>query len=250
MRKFTYLITTLFIVWAVTATHTFAQTAATDSSSQQNALNRSLAFFHSSIGLQSRLYNGIEFTGYDPAIKGNPFFEDVNTFTSGSIYYDGSLYTGVSMMYDIYGDKVVVLLYNHFSKYYLIKEKVKSFSYLDHHFVNIDADTLKDNTTIKSGFFDELYGGKTQVLAKRSKNIQVSPSVITGPESYYNYVQDYYIRKNGTYYSFGSQGAMLSVLKDKKKELQQFIKDNQIKFRQDPEEAMVKIASYYDHLTN
>ncbi len=238
------------LVCAVTATHTFAQTAATDSSSQQNALNRSLAFFHSAIGVQSRLYNGIEFTGYDPAIKGNPFFEDVNAFASGSVYYDGSFYAGVPMMYDIFGDKVVVLLYNHFSRYYLIKEKVKSFNFLDHHFINIDADTLKDNTIMKSGFYDELYGGKTQVLVKRSKNIQVSPSVITGPESYYNYVEDHYIRKNGTYYSFSSQGAMLTVLKDKKKELQQFIKANQIKFRQNPEEAMVKIASYYDHLTN
>jgi len=91
---------------------------------------------------------------------------------------------------------------------------------------------------------------KRRYWQKGQKNIQTSTSGILGPEAYFNPVKDYYVRKNNTYYSFSGQGSLLDVLKDKKKEIQQYIKANQIKFRQDPEEAMVKIASYYDHLTN
>ncbi len=250
MRRNTYLSTIAFLLCAVVGKNSLAQTAHTDSSSQQNALNNTLSLFYASIGEQSRLYNGTEYYLSDPITKGNAFFSDVNAFTPGSIVYDGTYFNGVPMLYDIYYDKVVVLLYNHFSKFSLIKEKVKSFDFLDHHFININADTLGVNTIIKTGFYDELYGGKTQILAKRSKNIQTSTSGILGPEAYFNPVKDYYVRKNNTYYSFSGQGSLLDVLKDKKKEIQQYIKANQIKFRQDPEEAMVKIASYYDHLTN
>jgi hypothetical protein len=56
------------------------------------------------------------------------------------------------------------------------------------------------------------------------------------------------VRKNNTYYPISSQGSLLSVFKDKKKELQQYIRSNEIKYRKEPEDAMVKIATYYDHL--
>jgi len=42
----------------------------------------------------------------------------------------------------------------------------------------------------------------------------------------------------------------LKLLKDKKGELQKHIKQNNIRFGDDPEFAMVKIASYYDQITN
>jgi hypothetical protein len=250
MRKPIYLSMMMCLACAVISKKSFAQVARTDSSSQQNALNNTLTLFYSSIGDQSPLYNGPEYYFYDPLIKGNAYFSDINAFAPGSVFYDGLLFNGVPMLYDLYADKVVVLLYNHFSKFSLIQERVKSFDFLNHHFVNIKTDTLNNNSVIKSGFYDELYKGKLQVLVKRSKSIQTTTGGATGPLSYFDPSTDYYLRKNNTYYSFGSQGSMLSILKDKKKELQQYIRANEIRFRKNPEEAMVKIASYYDHLTN
>jgi hypothetical protein len=250
MRKCLYLFSILCLVGVVTPKKSLAQAARGDSSSQQNAFNNALNFLYTSIGEQSPLYNGPEYSFYDPLIKGTAYFLDVNAFTPGSVYYDRTFYTGVPMLYDLFSDKVVVLLYNHFSKYSLVKEKVQSFDFLDHHFVNINADTLGINTVIKSGFYDELYRGKSQVLVKRSKNIQSTTGGQTGPESYFNASKDYYVRKNNTYYSITGRGSLMDVFKDKKKELQQYIRANQIKYRKDPEEAMVKIASYYDHLIN
>jgi hypothetical protein len=249
MRKCISLSALTFLVFTVVSSNSFAQNVRADSSSQTNAFNNALTLFYVSIGEQSPIYNGAEYYFYDPLIKGNAYFLDVNAFTPGTILYDRTLYHDVPMLYDVFSDKVVVLLYNHFSKISLVKEKVQSFEFLNHRFVNISADSLNNNSIIKSGFYDELYSGKSQVLCKRSKNIQTNSSVSIN-ESYFTPAKDYFFRKNNIYYSITSQGSMLNVLKDKKKELQQYIRANQIKFRKTPEEAMVKIASYYDHLIN
>src|SRR6185437_6676913 len=254
MKKISLLVKFVFLaVWCCSFAYgqegSRAQFARADSSSQQNAFNNALTYFYASVGKQSQLYNGTEYYFYDPIIKGTAYFLDVKAFTAGSVYYNGTLYKNVPMLYDTYSDKVVVLLYNHFSKFSLVNEKVKSFDFLDHHFVNINADTLNNNSVIKSGFYDELYDGKTQVLVRWSKDIQTSTGGQTN-ESYFNAKKEYFIRKKNIYYSFSGKGSFLSILKDKKKELQQYIKANQINFRKEPEEAMVKVASYYDHLTN
>lgn len=248
MRRRTYLPLIWGILCLIVSKKSFSQGAKPDSSSQQGALNGTLSVFYASIGKQSSLYNGTEYTYYDPLITGNAYFSDVKAFAPGVVNYNGITFSQVPMLYDIYSDQIVVLLYNHFTKFALVKEKVTSFDYLDHHFVNIDADTLANNTVLQSGYYDELYNGKTQVLAKRSKNIQTAAGQTT-LESYFNPVKSYYIRKNNVYYEISSKSSMLDVLKDKKKLVQQYIRASQLNFRRDPEEAMVKIASYYDQIS-
>jgi hypothetical protein len=240
---FTVLIILLFTV------KSFAQLMSTDSSSQQAAFKNAVSLFSNSLGEQAPLYNGPEYNFYDHAIQGTAYFMDVNTFTVGTVFYDGQLFNNVQMLYDLYTDDVAVLLYNQFLKFYLLKPKVKSFDFLGHHFVNIIPDSINNKSGIKSGYYDELYNGKTEVLVKRTKSIQTTTN-LAGLEKYFSPSIDYYIRKDKVYYSFSSQGQLLDILKDRKKEIQQYIKANKIKFRDDREQAMVKIASYYDHITN
>jgi hypothetical protein len=250
MRKTLYLSALVGFIATVSVKNSFAQANPADSSSQQNALNNAKALFQASLGSESPLYNGPEYYFYDPLIKGNAYFMDMNAFTQGSVFYDGALYTGVPMLYDLYSDQVVVLLYNHFSKFSLLTDRVKSFDFLDHHFININADTISNKTSgISSGFYDELYNGKTEVLVKRGKSIQSNTGTLAS-ERFFSPSHDFYFRKNNIYYKITSQGSLLDVLKDKKKLVQQYIKSSQIKFHRDPEDAMVKIATYYDHLTN
>jgi len=226
-----------------------AQITAIDSGSQQNALKNSLTFFYSSLGKQAQLYNGSEYYLYDPTIKGNAYFLEINAFTPGSVEYDGIKFTGVPMLYDVYSDNLVVLLYNHFTRIALIKERVSSFDLLTHHIVNIDSLSLPANAAIKPGFYDEVYKGKLQVLVKRSKNLQTT-SGQSSLESYFNPSVSYYLKKNNIYYEISGKGSVLDILKDKKKDIQQYIKANQINYRKDPIDALVKIASYYDHIAN
>lgn len=230
--------------------NSYGQSISTDSASQQKAVSNAAAYLNSALGSQSRLYNGPEFIYYDHLYKGNAYFQDLATFTPGTVYYDGIIYKGVPMLYDIYGDNVVALLYNKFSAYSLIKDRVKSFDLLGHHFVNINTDTLGLNPVLKSGYYDEIYSGKLKVLVRREKSRQNRTDGIGNPEIYFDPSTSYYLKKNNAYYHISSQSDMLNILKDKKSELQRYIKANNIKFRKGTEDAMVKIASYYDHLTN
>ncbi|WP_428328185.1 hypothetical protein [Mucilaginibacter sp.] len=250
MRRPLYLFLTVYLACLCVSQNAQAQIASIDSSSQQNALNNAVGLYNAAIGNQAPIYTGAEYYFYDPHIKGNAYFLENNGFTPGNIYYDRALYKNVSMLYDLNLDQVVVLLPKHISKFSLVKERVKNFDYLGHHFININTDTLSPNTPLKSGFYDQLYNGKTQILVKRSKSIQTSAGGST-IETFFTSSKDYYIKKDNVYYSIGSsQGSILNILKDKKKELRQYIRANDIAYRDNPEEAMVKIATYYDHLTN
>lgn len=250
MNKYTCLFSTVLLFCAFFCQKSLAQTALGDSSSQQNALNNAVTLYNTSLGNQAPIYTGPEYYFYDPHIKGNAYYMDVNGFTKGSVYYDGNLYNNMSMLYDLNLDQVVVLLPSHISKFSLIKERVKSFDFLGSHFINISADTLVNNTALQSGYYNQLYNGKCEVLGKYSKSIQTTTSSITGLENYFSLSKDYYIKKNNVYHSISSQGSLLDILKDKKKELKKYIKANKIAYRENPEDAMVKITTYYDHLSN
>jgi hypothetical protein len=117
--------------------------------------------------------------------------------------------------------------------------------------VRVEADSINNNSSnITTGFYDQLYSGKIEALARRAKDIQNSSSGTTAPETYFSATNKYYFRIGSTYYKVSSKNSVLNVLKDRKKELQQYIRKNNIRFSNDPEGAMAKIASYYDHLTN
>lgn len=248
MNKYIYLFSAAINMCVCQAS--LAQISAADSGSQQSALKNAIALYNTSLGYQAPIFTGPEYYSYPPYIKGTAWFLDVNAFTPGAVYYDGTLYNHIAMLYDLNTDQIAIMLPNHVSKFTLIKERVKSFDFLNNHFINIDADTLNNNTVIKSGYYDQLYNGKLEILAKYSKSIQTSTSSISGLENYFSLSKDYYIKKDNSYHTINSQGALLDILKDKKKELKQYIKANKIRYRDNPEEAMVKIATYYDHLTN
>jgi hypothetical protein len=231
----------------------FGQAALNDSTYLQTTLAQTVSSFYKSMGEQSRLYSGHEYLPYDPHIKGTALFPyDGQGWEPGEVVYDDILYKNVPMMYDVYKDALVVLLYNKFTMYTLVKSRVHDFSFSNHHFIRLDADSITNNNSgMVSGYYDQLYGGKIEVLARRSKSIQNSSnSVVLVPETFFASKNEYYLRKGNTYYEIGSRGSILSVLKDKKKELQQYLRTNNIKFGANPEDAMAKMAAYYDHLTN
>jgi len=225
-----------------------AQTAMPDSANLQIAS----ANFYKAIGQESRLYNGHEYQPYDPHIKNSALFpDDAKTWAMGKVTYDNIDYSGVPMMYDIYKDAVVVQLYNKFSMFTLLSERVQDFSFSGRHFIRINADQITDNKAeLTTGFYEQLYAGKLEILAKRRKTIQNSSNAVAAPETYFSATNDYYLKKGNIYYKIGSKGSILKLLKDKKSDIQKYLKQNNISYVDNPELAMVKIASYYDQITN
>jgi len=240
---------TLFLILLCCAVFTNSKAIGQDhpaDSSQLHTIAKNMeTAFNKAIGDQSGLYNGPAFLPYNFRSKTNANFEDTTSFNNGAVNYDGILYTNVPLIYNIHRDELVSHLYNGFSLYTFLSDRVYMFDLLGHHFVRILADTL--NKQLVTGFYDELYNNKLRLLARRTKNIQEESS-LQAVSSVFVPKTEYFLKKGTVYYNVNSQGKFFDVLKDRKKELKQYVKDNKIKFRDNPEQAMVTLAAYYDHL--
>lgn len=241
----------LFCFTALIFTHTAIAQSSADSTANGHALYATVENnFYKAIGPQSRLYSGIRYEFYSPDIKGNAYLMDIDQWSKGNILYDGFWYRNIDIRYDLFKDLVVIPLYKSFLKLSLVNYKLSCFDVLGHHFIYIKANSSAIDP-VHAGIYDELYGGKIQLLCKRSKSIQQLHSFSGSIDFYFLYSADYYLYKNGQYFTVNSKGAFLNALKDKKKDIQQFMRANSLKIKRDNrEQAMVKIADYYDHLTN
>ena len=222
--------------------HVAAQNA-DDTTLHENALN-AIGVYYQNLGEESPLYNGSEYIEYAYTLQeGHPFFQVVN-FINGNVNVDGMIFHDVPMLYDIVKDQLIIQDFQKVYKINLPADRVQQFFLLGHLFVRLNA-----SDQVKTGFYDQLYKGKISLFAKREKkilekysNIQISKVVISQ--------NVYYIKKDGVYYTIKNKSSLFSALKSKKKEVQQYLKANDIKFKREPERAMIMAVKYYDQLTN
>jgi hypothetical protein len=208
------------------------------------AVENAVAVYYSSVDHQSRLYNGIEHIGYSPRIKGHAYFQEVEMQKS-TIVYDGLVYTDVPMWYDMMKEQVIIQHFNKFTRIGLVSQKVTAFTLLNHHFIRLDIDSTL-GLPISTGFYDQLYKGPSTVLVRRVKTIyEVVKDEVEREFTQQNY---YFIQKDSTYYSVKNYKGLLSIYKGRSKEIKQYLRKNKIRYRKDKENAIVKVAAYYDSL--
>ena len=219
-----------------------------DTTDSRAVIKATINNFNAAIGQQSWLYNGPNYDIGTRIVKGSPNFMDTLALDMGSVVYYGFKYIDVPLIYNIHDDLLVSVRPDGFTRFTFLPDRLTEFTLLNHRFIRLDPDSA-ERRVVKPGFYDNLYDDKIQVLAKRTKNIHVENSLLS-VDDYYEPKMYYYLKKAGRYYSIGSEGDFLDVLKDRKKELKKYIKDNKIKFRKQPEDAMVMLATYYDQLAN
>jgi len=203
-----------------------------------------ISLFYNSINDNAGLYNGSEYIMYDQRIKGTPYFMDGGQ-QSGDVFYNGTLYANVSLIYETSSESVVVREFGQGVFITLVNEKINYFTLLGHTFIHLTPDS--SNKVINDGFYDRLYNGTTAVYAKRQKTVYEDPRTF---EKSFVENNHYFIYKNNTFYEVNGKNAVLNVFKTKKKEIAKYIRQNDISYRKDPENAIVKMAEYYDKLTH
>ena len=76
---------------------------------RQKAISNLIQLYHTTIGLQAHLYNGPLYVPYPRQFtEGHQFFE-IDSFRTGTVFYDGLQYLNVSLKLDIIGDELVML---------------------------------------------------------------------------------------------------------------------------------------------
>ena len=217
---------------------------ASDSAAQQQSLQYATALYAETIADESHLYNGTQYVNYDKYyVEGHQFFR-TDEAAVGGIFYDGTWYAQVPMLYDIMLDKIVLEHPASEFQLSLINEKVKYFTFLDHTYINLEKDSLV-GTNLKTGFYDLLHHGKIQLLAKRTKNLQ-EQATQEGMKGHFEQVNKYYIRKENIYYPVKDKRSVLKVLPDKKKELQRYAREQKLKFGKNREKAILQLTRFYD----
>ncbi|MGV3588825.1 MAG: hypothetical protein ACO1OF_17600 [Adhaeribacter sp.] len=246
MKKLLAILSCGFGCHLLSLINAYGQQATDSLAIEQIALDNTIAFFNQSAGSQKRLYNGSVYEEYKYSfLNGHPFFKSSES-GNGTVFYDGILYTNVPLRYDLLKDKLVLEHYDESSQLSLIREKIAYFTLHNHTFVYLTPDSLV-NTPLTAGFYDQLQQGQVSLLAKRNTRVE-QKTVPGGVERRLQPKVRYFLKQNQQYYAVKSQSALLKILKEKKKELQLYVKQNNLRYGNNLEDGLVKIIAYYNSL--
>ena len=224
----------------------FCQNVKTDSLTTVQVKNV-IALYDQYTDGNAPIYNGTQYYYYTFKMDGNPFFQ-ASDISPGWITYGGKKYEPLSMLYDITRNEVVILLPDSNSRIVLHNDFIDSFHLAGHTFISLREDHQQN--LYNTGFYDLLYNGHVQLLARRTKTMQLilkENPVVTAM-----YSKDFfYIHKLGLYYFITDKKDVLRLLSDKKAEIKKMIRRQHLKFgRANIENTLTNVVAYYDQLIN
>jgi hypothetical protein len=202
------------------------------------------AFFQNQVKENAHLYTGKEFINYSVNIKGYPFFE-TDQMQTGSVFYDGTLYENIPLLYDIVAQEVIINRYNSDERIRLLNEKIKYFIFDGHRFENIfSAEGRGENIT--NTFYDIMSTGKASVLVKRIKHIKNGIRA-EDPTSFVE-EDELYVRNGNNLYAIDGKSSALQAFGDKRDMIKIFIRKNKFRFKKNMEKELALTAEYYSTL--
>ena len=193
------------------------------------------------------VYNGESYIYYTMKMEGSPYFKS-SDFTTGWVSYKGRIYDSLKLLYDITRNQLVTLYPDKISSIIIQNQFVDSFYLSGHTFIALEEDHTQN--LYNSGFFDLLYDGKVQFLGKYAETLL---TIIQGDILVTKFIKHnrFYVHKNGLYYLVSNKKDAYRVFSDKLRELKKMMRRNHIKLkRKNFENAMVKVTSFYDQLTD
>jgi hypothetical protein len=230
-----------FIVPALSCNLLYSQSSATADA----AVNNAIRIYADATGDQAPYYNGVQYRRYPNYIHfGHPFFI-ADSLITGTINYNGVTYENVKLQYDEVNDELITTDLQGDNLVQLFKQKISGFTIGPHKFINLSR------TYPRAGYYRVLYNGKSQILAKEFKSIQVKPGRITAEtERSVNSSTDYYLRTDKGYEKFNRLNSFLSLMGNHRKEVARFIRDKKLRTRSGREDLYYQAASFFDQLTN
>ena len=180
-------------------------------------------------GKALHIFNGPEYIPVDINIKGHPFYEN-ETFQLGWIKYDGEIYIGIEIGYDIYREQLAVVHYDENSKFSPIRlysKNVDGFSFNGHRFVRLEKGI--NPHLVATGFYEILYEDSLKVFALNVKKVQPSNE---GPYRYQFAAKSViYVFKDEEFHKIGSKKALLRLLEDEKSSIRKIVRNGSEDFR-------------------
>jgi len=130
----------------------------------------------------------------------------------------------------------------------LNNERIGWFKVWGQTFIRLIFDSAT-HSQMQTGFYNLLYDGKTALYRKDSKIIKENSASVQGLNEYTVESREYFIKKDNQFYTIKNKKSLIVVLKNKKKEILQFIKKDKLNLRKDKNDALITIVAYYDGIT-
>jgi hypothetical protein len=188
------------------------------------------------------LYNGSEYVAKRGLTGEHPFFL-TDLPVPGNLRYSGEEFSGVPILFDIVNQQLVLTNRRYGTLMALQHEWIDGFTLGGHQFINPkNLSGLRQDV-----FYENLYSGKTQVLAQHVKLLKETVQARRFIRKF-EASSHYYMKVDGQFVRITSRGDLLKALITKKRELKSYIRKNNL-FVQNREFSIVQVARYYDTLT-
>jgi hypothetical protein len=191
------------------------------------------------------LYNGREWRNLYTYVKGDQFLYSKD-YLPATVSINSNTFTDVNVNYDIYHDELII----HSKSGPLIqlnKELVDSFSLIfqgkTHRFMNMHNDSVSGI----SGYVNSLYTGKTALIVKYKKEIDL----LAVDEKYDLFFETYriYLLVDAVAHQISGKSDLLKVMDKDKTLIKAYMKKNSIKVSRKMPESFIPVIRYYESIS-
>jgi hypothetical protein len=192
--------------------------------------------------LNQLLYNGSVWKGLYYNIYGTQFMFD-DDWMKGSVSLGGVQFDSLELKYDIYSDDIIVN-YNDIRLVVLNRELLDSFI-LKYGDENMHFRNFRDSDNIK-GYYQVLHEGDSKLYKKWHK--KRAQFVIEARYDEFQYENQLILVTRGKVHRISRRGELIKIMGDRKKEIRNFMRLEQIKIDIDSPATIIPLLEYYDSI--
>ncbi|MTI38532.1 hypothetical protein [Fulvivirga lutimaris] len=172
----------------------------------------------------------------------NPFYKD-NWSENGTISYEGRIYSGINMIYNISKDVLLIWSYemskNNIKSLLINQTKIDSFNVHNEMFLRHDLAEIG-----VEGFYRKVMKGRhLSCFAKEKKTGELKDSRYE-----YRYDRQYLIKFKNEIYKYRGMSTIYKILPNHKKQIKKYMRQEGIVMRKKNEVLLKNILSYCDNI--
>ncbi|MDH6305135.1 hypothetical protein M2459_002232 [Parabacteroides sp. PF5-5] len=193
--------------------------------------------------VQSIIYTGKEEPKYPTYILNHPYWK-TSEYQEGSLSFDGQFYPNVMLRLNQHLEELVICSPDKRFNILLPANRI-DYALIGSNYIFY---LPKDKEMLPKGYYIRLHDGEHKVVRRETFFLNSATKDMAVEFSFIGKTR-FYIYKDGVYHQVNNKSSVLKLFKSKKKELNQYIKQQKLNFRKSPEEAIVAVAQQYQILT-
>ena len=191
----------------------------------------------------AEIYNGKIEPVYHSLIYENLPYYNNSDFTEASIVYRDSYYPNQKVRLDLFKEHLIILPLEQRHGIILSSQNVSKVFIYNRTFVLLNP---KKDSGIKKGYYIHLFEGKKiQLYRKETFSIRQKQKYDS-----FDLSINHYVFFNNRYYSVKNKTSFSKIFPLYKKQINQYVKSNKLRFGQNAELGLTLLASYCEELIN